>query len=133
MISCRKYHHPPLPSPPLPLSKDSYASANLSPPTNSFYKEEKAGETNNYVSQKSFYDGKDVRAVLKDTIAEAQAAVHRMRAVTKGKGIYEARLERHIVGSIAFHFVCPRYKLTQFCAPVQEEDVHEKRSTCSSN
>ncbi|OTB01432.1 hypothetical protein M426DRAFT_64080 [Hypoxylon sp. CI-4A] len=77
----------------------------------SFYKEEKACDSNNYIHNTARYEGKHARIVLKDTIMQVKAAVDRTRVVMKGKGPYEQVLNDYIVGYIGFHLKNGRYKL----------------------
>ncbi|KAI1778682.1 terpenoid synthase [Hypoxylon cercidicola] len=78
----------------------------------SFYKEEKAGEMNNYIHNAARYEGKDARSVLKDTISRIRDAITRMRIVVKGRQPYEQVLNTYIVGFIEFHMK-GRYKLEE--------------------
>ncbi|KAK8062335.1 hypothetical protein PG997_014432 [Apiospora hydei] len=79
----------------------------------SFYKEERIGDSNNYISQLATYDNKAKIDVLKDTIQDVSEAVQRMRATLKGEGkeAYAAALEDHILGYVDFHRLSPRYRL----------------------
>lgn len=76
----------------------------------SFYKEELAGETNNFVHDRSRVTGKDIRIVLQDILDDVVAAVARARMILQGQKEKEI-WEQFLAGYVAFHFLSPRYKL----------------------
>ncbi|GJE97337.1 terpenoid synthase-like protein [Phanerochaete sordida] len=78
----------------------------------SFYKEEMAGERHNFVHDRARVTGKDVRDVLEDILNEVVGAVERGRDILQGEKERET-WERFLAGYVAFHFLSPRYKLTQ--------------------
>lgn len=81
----------------------------------SFYKEEIAGETNNFVHDRVRVTGKNTKAVLLDILDEAVNAVVRARMILKG-GKEKETWERFLAGYVAFHFTSPRYQLATLTA-----------------
>ncbi|KAK6834145.1 hypothetical protein PG987_008839 [Apiospora arundinis] len=79
----------------------------------SFYKEERAAENDNYISQIAMYENKDKMAVVEDLIGDVAQAVARIRATIKGKEPYASAVEDHILGYVAFHKLSPRYRLSE--------------------
>ncbi|KAK8100476.1 hypothetical protein PG999_010850 [Apiospora kogelbergensis] len=79
----------------------------------SFYKEERAGENDNFISQMAMYEDKEKVAVVEDLIDDVAKAVERIRATIQGKGPYAAAVEDHILGYVAFHKLSPRYRLSE--------------------
>lgn len=78
-----------------------------------FYKEERAGENDNFISQMAMYEDKEKVAVVEDLIDDVAKAVERIRATIQGKGPYAAAVEDHILGYVAFHKLSPRYRLSE--------------------
>ena len=76
----------------------------------SFYKEELANETNNFVHDRARVTGKGIKAVLQDILEEVINAVTRAREILQGEKEKET-WERFLSGYVAFHFLSPRYKL----------------------
>ena len=76
----------------------------------SFYKEEKKGETNNFMHDRARVTGKDVRVVLLELLEEVVASVHKVREILQGEKEREA-WERFLSGYISFHLMTPRYQL----------------------
>ncbi|KAI0689741.1 isoprenoid synthase domain-containing protein [Cytidiella melzeri] len=78
----------------------------------SFYKEQLAGEKNNYLHSRALVTKKDVNVVLVEVVNEVVEAVDRARSVLVGeeeKKVWESFL----MGYAAFHYMSPRYKLTE--------------------
>ncbi|KAK8064142.1 hypothetical protein PG996_008794 [Apiospora saccharicola] len=86
---------------------------NLANDVLSFYKEEKAGEDDNFISQMAMYENKDKIAIVEDLIADVAQAVERIRATIQGKEPYASAVEDHILGYVAFHKLSPRYRLSE--------------------
>ncbi|KAK8058120.1 hypothetical protein PG994_008568 [Apiospora phragmitis] len=86
---------------------------NLANDVLSFYKEERAGENDNFISQMAMYEDKDKIAVVEDLIEDVAQAVERIRATIKGKEPYTSAVEDHILGYVAFHKLSPRYQLAE--------------------
>ena len=76
----------------------------------SFYKEEKRGETNNFMHDRARVTGKDVRVVLLELLEEVVASCHKAREILQGEQEREA-WERFLSGYISFHLMTPRYEL----------------------
>ena len=76
----------------------------------SFYKEELAGEINNFVHDRARVTSKEVQEVLQDILDDVIAAVARARLILQGTKEKET-WERFLAGYVAFHFLSPRYKL----------------------
>ncbi|KAJ7156090.1 isoprenoid synthase domain-containing protein [Mycena crocata] len=77
----------------------------------SFYKEEKAGETKNYLHHRASYEKKPVLSVLECVITEAVEAFKRTEVILCGRGIYEAAWQTHVRGYLAMHKSNYRYRL----------------------
>ncbi|KAF4449577.1 longiborneol synthase [Fusarium austroafricanum] len=77
----------------------------------SFYKEEKAGETHNYIHTKGWYEDKDAQTVFEDIVADVTTKTEQMRLVLKGREPYLKLLNSHVLGYIAFHKLNSRYRL----------------------
>ena len=78
----------------------------------SFYKEEMAGEKDTFVRDRANVTGKDVEAVLLDILDEVIGAVQRARDILQGDKEKQT-WEKFLAGYVAFHFLSPRYKLTE--------------------
>lgn len=78
----------------------------------SFYKEELAGETANFVHDRAKVSGKTVAEVLSEVLEEVVGSVNRARVLLRGEKEKEA-WERFITGYVAFHFYSPRYQLIE--------------------
>ncbi|KAK6064484.1 hypothetical protein SCUP234_12993 [Seiridium cupressi] len=77
----------------------------------SFYKEEKAGEMDNYVRTMSMYESKEPILVLKDLATKVFVALDRIRSIMNGKAEYANACDKHEKGYVAFHTLSRRYKL----------------------
>lgn len=82
----------------------------------SFYKEELAGECNNFVHDRAVVTRKNISTVLSDMLDELVASVHRARAILQTKKAKET-WEEFIEGYVAFHFLTPRYRLEELLGP----------------
>ncbi|GJE84889.1 terpene cyclase [Phanerochaete sordida] len=81
----------------------------------SFYKEELAGETGNFIHSRARVSGKSVEDALMNTLDDAVDAVNRARKILRGdeRQAWESFME----GYVMFHFLTPRYKLEKlFCS-----------------
>lgn len=78
----------------------------------SFYKEELAGETANFVHDRAIVTGQTVPAILSGLLQEVVASVDRARVLLKGQ-MEKDTWERFIAGYVAFHFYSPRYRLIE--------------------
>ncbi|KAK6062578.1 hypothetical protein SCUP515_13230 [Seiridium cupressi] len=76
-----------------------------------FYKEEKAGEMDNYVRTMSMYESKEPILVLKDLATKVFVALDRIRSIMNGKAEYANAWDKHEKGYVAFHTLSRRYKL----------------------
>jgi len=76
----------------------------------SFYKEELAGETANYIHERAFVTGKSVPDTLYDVIDDTVAALERARDIL-GEGQARAAFENFAAGYIRVHTGNPRYRL----------------------
>jgi len=78
----------------------------------SFYKEELAGEKDNYIHDRCLITRKNINTVLKDVVDEVVASVNRSRKILKGEN--EKRTwERFMRGYVAYHYMSPRYRLSE--------------------
>ncbi|KAI0732213.1 Trichodiene synthase-domain-containing protein [Fomitopsis betulina] len=78
----------------------------------SFYKEELAGETGNYMSDRARASGKSVQDTLQDVVDETIITVERIRNIL-GEGPVRDAWESFASGWIAFHTHSPRYRLKE--------------------
>ncbi|KAJ3559858.1 hypothetical protein NM688_g80 [Phlebia brevispora] len=78
----------------------------------SFYKEELAGETGNFVHDRAKVTGKTIPTVLSELLQEVVESVNRARVLLQGEKEKEA-WEQFIAGYVAFHFHSPRYRLVE--------------------
>ncbi|KAI0090574.1 isoprenoid synthase domain-containing protein [Irpex rosettiformis] len=76
----------------------------------SFYKEQIAGEKDNYLHNRAAVSNKDVNDVLKEVIDEVVIAVDKARPVLTGEKEKDV-WEKFLMGYAAFHYMTPRYKL----------------------
>ncbi|KAF5681463.1 longiborneol synthase [Fusarium denticulatum] len=77
----------------------------------SFYKEEKAGETHNYVHNRAWYEDKNPNSVFEEIVDEITTKAQQMRLVLKNREPYLKLLNSHLLGYIAFHKLNSRYRL----------------------
>ncbi|KZT12294.1 terpenoid synthase [Laetiporus sulphureus 93-53] len=78
----------------------------------SFYKEELAGETGNYMSDRAIATGKTTLETLQEVIDETVVIVERIRKIL-GEGKVRDAWEAFARGWIAFHTSSPRYRLRE--------------------
>ncbi|TFY63689.1 hypothetical protein EVJ58_g3111 [Rhodofomes roseus] len=76
----------------------------------SFYKEELAGETDNYIHERALATGRLTADVLQEVIDETVAAIKRVRSVL-GDAEARAAWENFAAGYIRVHTDNPRYRL----------------------
>ncbi|KAI0343535.1 terpenoid synthase [Trametopsis cervina] len=81
----------------------------------SFYKEELAGERDNYIHDRSRITKEGVPAVLKHVVQEVVASVDRAREILKGEKEKET-WERFLAAYVAYHYMSPRYRLAELVA-----------------
>ncbi|KAI0441627.1 isoprenoid synthase domain-containing protein [Xylaria telfairii] len=77
----------------------------------SFYKEEKAGEEDNYLHNRAFYEGKDIYTVFREVIQEDVDAHRRIMVVLHGREPYAQAWHEHAMGFVAMHKGMERYRL----------------------
>ena len=82
----------------------------------SFYKEELAGENNNFVHDRATVTKKNISSVLSDMLDELVASVHRARSILRSQKAKDT-WEEFIEGYVAFHFLTSRYKLEELLGP----------------
>lgn len=76
----------------------------------SFYKEELAGDTKNFIHDRARVTGKHAHIVALELLEEVIASVHRVRDILQGEKERDA-WERFLTGYVSFHLTTPRYKL----------------------
>ena len=81
----------------------------------SFYKEELAHETANYVHERAVVTQKDVKASLFDIADNAANACQMVRMLLKDEKA-RAVWDRYTTQYVAFHMYTPRYKLMDILA-----------------
>ncbi|KAH8898292.1 terpenoid synthase [Thozetella sp. PMI_491] len=77
----------------------------------SFFKEEKAGEKDNYIHGRAFYAKKDAGTVIEEVAKEAVDAFRRTMIIFEGREPYRQAWHDHAMGYVAFHKAVERYKL----------------------
>ncbi|KAI1428942.1 isoprenoid synthase domain-containing protein [Xylaria sp. FL1777] len=77
----------------------------------SFYKEECACETDNYMHTRTFYEDVGVLGVLKKVIKESLDAHRRISLVLEGKEPYMGLWLDHALGYVGMHTTSERYRL----------------------
>ncbi|GBE82198.1 predicted protein [Sparassis crispa] len=78
----------------------------------SFYKEELAGETGNYIGDRALIEGKSSLEILREVIGETAAAAERVRHIL-GEGEARDAWESFARGYIGVHTCSPRYRLQE--------------------
>ncbi|KAI0941721.1 terpene cyclase [Taiwanofungus camphoratus] len=78
----------------------------------SFYKEEIAGETGNYIHDRASITGKTASYTLREVVDETVAAVARIRSIL-GEGKARDAWEDFATGYISAHASIPRYRLQE--------------------
>ncbi|KAK8115642.1 hypothetical protein PG984_012144 [Apiospora sp. TS-2023a] len=79
----------------------------------SFYKEEVAGETTNYIHNRARCERKTPLAVVREVQHEVVDCVRRVNAMLEGREPYCQAWKIHMTGHIAMHTVNPRYRLAE--------------------
>jgi hypothetical protein len=93
-----------------------YSSITFSSDVISFYKEELAGERDNYVHDRARVTNKSIYAVLSDLVREVIESIDRARSILKGEKEKEV-WEKFLAGYVAYHWMTPRYKLQELLSP----------------
>ena len=78
----------------------------------SFYKEELAGEKDNYIHSRARVMGQSPYVVLKDLADEVVAIAEQGRSILKGEKEREV-WNVFVKGYAAFHYLSPRYQLSE--------------------
>ncbi|KAI0154541.1 isoprenoid synthase domain-containing protein [Xylariaceae sp. FL1272] len=79
----------------------------------SFYKEECAGDDDNYIRSRARYESSDISTVFKAVIRDCVDAFKCIRIVLQGKGPAAEAWLNHAMGFVAFHKVSARYNLAK--------------------
>ncbi|KAI1260797.1 isoprenoid synthase domain-containing protein [Xylariaceae sp. FL1019] len=79
----------------------------------SFYKEECAGEEDNYMHNRAFYERKGVMEVFRQVIKENVDTHNRIQLVLEGKEPYRQAWNEHAMGFVAMHKAVDRYRLKE--------------------
>ncbi|KAK8085795.1 hypothetical protein PG997_007066 [Apiospora hydei] len=79
----------------------------------SFYKEEIAGESTNYIHNRARCERKDPLAVVREVQQEVVDCVGRVNRILEGREPYLQAWQVHMTGHIAMHTVNPRYRLAE--------------------
>ncbi|KAI0343533.1 terpenoid synthase [Trametopsis cervina] len=90
----------------------------------SFYKEECAGEKDNFVHDRAVVTGKPLSAVLSDMLEELVKSVKQARVIIQDERA-RSTWEEFIEGYVAFHLLSPRYRLEELLGPkfISELDI----------
>lgn len=78
----------------------------------SFYKEELAGETENYIKARAIATGKTAQQTLYDVVDETVATARRIREAL-GEGKVRDVWDGFEAGFVSFHIENPRYRLKE--------------------
>lgn len=78
----------------------------------SFYKEESAGETANYIHDRARYTGQSIEVALMDLVKETTALANRVRHIL-GEGVARDAWDSFTEGYLQFHVSNPRYRLRE--------------------
>ncbi|KAI0090570.1 isoprenoid synthase domain-containing protein [Irpex rosettiformis] len=92
--------------------RETFIWLNYSNDVLSFYKEELAGEKDNYVHDRALVTNKSISTVLTELVNELVESIERARSILKGEKEKEA-WERLLAGYVAYHYTTPRYKLVE--------------------
>lgn len=92
-----------------------------------FYKEELAGDTDNYVHALANYSGTDVFTALRETAREAIECNRRIESVLEGTGHYQKAWHKHGAGYLQLHLARKRYKLSHLGVGIDEPVKKERR------
>ncbi|KAK7943893.1 terpenoid synthase [Apiospora aurea] len=79
----------------------------------SFYKEEIADESTNYIHNRARRERKDPLAVVREVQQEVVDCVGRVNCILEGREPYLQAWRVHMTGHIAMHTVNPRYRLSE--------------------
>lgn len=93
-----------------------------------FYKEELAGDVDNYIHSQAACNGIDAIESLKWTARDAIGCARRIEQVLEGKGEYEKAWKQHSRGYIEMHLMRARYRLWEVgigFAPESTEVISE--------
>ncbi|EED79818.1 predicted protein [Postia placenta Mad-698-R] len=103
-------------TPPQPFSnilcKDAMKFINFGNDILSFYKEESAGETANYIHDRARYTGQSIEVTLMDLVKETTALANRVRQML-GEGAATDAWDSFTQGYLQFHTSNPRYRLRE--------------------
>ena len=78
----------------------------------SFYKEQLEGERDNYIYNRALVTNRDVDTVLSDVIDEVVKSINAVRDILQGEE-EKATWETFLKSYTAFHYMTPRYRLTE--------------------
>ncbi|KAI0366897.1 terpenoid synthase [Pilatotrama ljubarskyi] len=79
----------------------------------SFYKEELAGETNNYIHLRSAAEQRTVDDILRRLVEEVSDTAHRVNMVIADDSELQAVWSRYMQCYLEFHLKTPRYRLAE--------------------
>ncbi|KUI64114.1 Trichodiene synthase [Cytospora mali] len=88
---------------------DMGRSINLTNDILSFYKEEVAGETKNYINSRAKYESKTAMATMEEVVTECTQAYMRATNVLAGKEPYARAWHEYVMGYVAMHIMNERY------------------------
>ncbi|KAK8044072.1 terpenoid synthase [Apiospora rasikravindrae] len=79
----------------------------------SFYKEEVAGESTNYIHNRARCERKDPLTTVREVKQEVVDCVRRVNRILEGREPYWQAWKIHMTGHVAMHTVNPRYRLAE--------------------
>ncbi|KAI0692160.1 hypothetical protein BC835DRAFT_1416737 [Cytidiella melzeri] len=105
-----------------PVLPETFIYLNYANDILSFYKEELAGERDNYVHDRALITKKNIETVLTELVNEVIASIERARSILKGEKEKET-WERFLAGYASYHWMTPRYKLEELLGSEGGRDV----------
>ncbi|KAJ7110795.1 isoprenoid synthase domain-containing protein [Mycena crocata] len=93
----------------------------------SFYKEELAGETHNFVHGRALASGKSPLSELSSVAQECLAATRRVRSILRGTGRYEEAWRAFERGYVTLHTAGKRYRLAEIGFGEDIEEITSSR------
>lgn len=72
-----------------------------------------AGEKDNYMHNRAFYEGKDIYSVYGEVIQENVDAHRRIEIILSGREPYAQAWREHAMGFVALHKSMERYRLRE--------------------
>jgi hypothetical protein len=91
-----------------------------------FYKEEKAGETRNYIYKRALCEGESALSVIRSTVVEAVDSYRRSQYILREKHSYAQVWHTYVMGYVAMHIKNRRYRLLE--VGIEDKYLHGRGS-----